>query len=213
MRQQIVRCIFIVGILSVLLGCGEDDFQAGNRLLIESITDLDGSTALIFPAVEETDDTGLDGIAGTGDQGENNARCDGGLEDCGPLGPDLGVITLRNEPRLGVDQGVPLTVVQVRVNYRDWEGNSQPFAPEIIQHLPELVDDGQSKEIEFILVPLAMKTAQGGLRDAVLAGSPLALPWRATVDVFARDERNKDIVHARKEVTLNFINPNVARPR
>lgn len=211
--RQLVCSVLFAGVLFAFLGCGTDDFQAGNRLLIETITDLDGSVALQFHAVEETDDSGADGLPATFDDGENDGRPTPGEAILTPLGPDKGVIRVSNEPRLGVDPGVPLRVFRVDVTYLDGAGLSQSFAPTLQHSVSVLVDDGQTEEFEVILVPLEMKT--GGLRDLFLFGSDAekraAARWTATLDVYARDDRNKDTVHAQGAITLHFINPMVAQ--
>ena len=212
--RQIIGYAFALGLAVVLGGCGTaDDFEAGNRLVVAKIADTSGSTAPVFLAVEKTDDSGLDGDPDTNDEGENDGFPDPSekVEEGYELGPDLGVITVRNEARPGVKEGVPLVVYRVDITYLDATGASRAFAPSRTQWVNVEVDSGGSADIEVVLVPEDMKTREGGLRHIFLFGTEeqkaAVRTMTAVVDVYARDVLNDDSVHAQGRIVLTFINP------
>lgn len=213
MRRLMPRLALLSALAFLAYGCGvaDDDFQAGNRMTLTKIADTSGSTAPIFYAGEETDDSGADGQPGTDDPGENNGKPDNGEAILTKLSDDIGVLSLDNEPRLGVDPGVELRVYHVDVTYVDANGNSRDFAPTFRQDLNVSIPSGSSADVQIVLVPLQMKIVQGGLRDLIVFGTEAereaASTMTAFVDVYARDDRNNDSVLATGKVTLKFINP------
>ncbi len=195
-----------------LTGCGvaDDDFQAGNRLIVDGVTDVSGSTAPVFAAVEWTNDGGPDNDPATLD--DNNPGFPDPEEEIlagGELRDDLGKVALRNQPRLGVSPGVDLHVYRVDVTYYDDNGASRFYAPRVTYWPTLRVPNDGTATLDVILVPVAMK--QGGLRDAFLFGTSAekaaARKWTAVVDVYARDLLNGDGVHAGGSITIQFINP------
>lgn len=216
MGKSVLWTSILTGLFLVVSGCGsDDDFQAGNRLIVTKVADSAGSTAPVFMAVEETDDTGLDGKPNTGDQGENDGRPDPGEAILTPLEPDLGVVSLKNESRLGVDPGVDLQVYRVDVTYLDAFGNSRSFAPTQNYGVSVTVPNDGTVDLDTVLMPLGIKIppAGGGLRDNFLDPSQTASVSKMTaiVDVYAKDIRNNDKVHAQGSITLTFINPMVSQ--
>lgn len=219
--------IAMLGSLALLVcGCGldnEGDFDAGNRLIIQSITDEEGSTAPTLFAVEWTDDSGLDGELGTGDEGEGDGFPDLPEEDLiEGLSADKGILTILNQPRLGVDPGVDLECKRVKTSYKDASGNR------IVIEDPETgstrsvfeqgcsVDmrDSETVSFEFILLPEEVKKAPGGLRDRFLFGDRGSVSTiTATVDVWARDVLNEDTVHTQQNVSIDLINPTEVQPQ
>ncbi len=204
--------ICLIACVPVLASCGaEDDFQAGNRLIIESVTDEGGAEGPIFNAVVKTDDSGKDGdpavVDADGSQGDGFP--DLGEEILETLHDDLGVITLRNEARLGVDPGVDLHPFRVDFTYRDANGQTRTFAPARSVFLTGLVPNDGTAELTAVLIPVDMKI--NGLQDIFLFGTPAEIAavrqWTVIVDVYARDVRNQDVVHAQGLITVRFINP------
>src|SRR5262245_262724 len=148
--RRIAPGLFALAVLwFVGAGCG-DGFQAGNRLKITGIT---SDTSLVFNAVEETNDAGLDNQPNTGDEGENNKRPDTGETIVTKLGPDAVTIALANEPRLGVDPGVDLQVFRVDVTWLDANGNAQAFAPKQNLSVSADVPSGGTANLTVVLVP------------------------------------------------------------
>ena len=66
--------LLLIPLAALFLGCGtmDDDYEAGNRLILAAITDADGNSAVVSAAVEKTDDFGADGQEDTQDEGEND---------------------------------------------------------------------------------------------------------------------------------------------
>ena len=193
-----------------LSGCGTagDDFQAGNRLLVTRVADAGGSTSPVFMAVEETDDSGPDGDPDTTDD-NNPGFPDPGEEILTPLGDDTGVVSLRNEPRPGVEEGVELVVFRVDLTYVDKFGRSHDFAPTRSEFPTVEVPSGGTADVNVTLVPVEMK--ENGLRDVFLFGTAdeqeAVREWTVYVDVYARDALNDDTVHAGGSITVRFVNP------
>lgn len=206
---RIVLCL--AGLLPLLFACGEDDFQAGNRLIIQSITDKGGSSAPVYNAFEKTDDSGADGdlavIDPNGSQGDGYP--DQGEAVLQPIGDDSAVITLRNEARLGVDPGVDLHLIRIDFTYRDANGATRDFAPKRSVTVSGTIPNDGELELTAVLIPVEMKL--DGLRGIFLFGTPEEIKavrqWTVIVDVFARDIRNDDLVHDRDQVGVRFINP------
>ncbi len=204
-------------LLVLLCGCGTDDFQAGNRLILLSLTDQGGSSSPILFANEETDDSGVDGDPTTSDDvGFGDGFPDEGENPITPISSDIGVIELANEARPGVDEGVELQIYLIDVTYFDANGNTPAFAPRYRQNVAASVDTGSTISLEFTLVPLEMKIVEGGLRDIFLFGSAAAVSsvsrMTAVVDVYARDVLNNDTVLTQAAVTVQFVNPMVSKP-
>jgi hypothetical protein len=206
---RIALCL--AGLLPFLFACGEDDFQAGNRLIVESITDEGGASTPIYNAFEKTDDSGKDGdpavVDPDGSQGD-------GFPDLGEtvlelISDDRAVITLRNEARLGVDPGVDLHLIRIDFTYRDANGATRDFAPKRSVTVSGTIPNDSTEELTVVLIPVEMKL--NGLRGIFLFGTPEEIAavrqWTVIVDVFARDIRNDDIVHAQGRVGVRFINP------
>lgn len=195
-----------------LLGCGSaDDFEAGNRLVVEKVADASGSTAPVFAAVEKTDDSGKDGELGTDDEGEGDGIPNEPVANVETrLSDDTGTITLRNETRPGVDEGQPLLVYRVDLTYVDKFGRSHSYAPSRAEFPSVEVPADGTADVNVTLVPVEMKL--NGLRDAILFETDptereAVRQWTVYVDVYAKDVLNDDDVHARGSVTVRFINP------
>lgn len=211
MRSLLV-CAVALGLVG-LFGCGSaDDFQAGNRLIVERIADaVDDSTAPVFFAVEKTDDSGKDGELGTDDEGEGDGIPNEPVDKVETrLTDDRGTITLRNETRPGVEDGRPLQVYRVDLTYVDKFGRSHSYAPSRAEFPSVEVPADGSAEVDVVLVPVEMKL--NGLRDAILFETDpvereAVRQWTIYVDVYAKDELNDDDVHARGSITVRFINP------
>jgi hypothetical protein len=216
---RLARLAFALGALVWLgLGCGivGEEFEAGNQLKVTSVADRAGSNAPVFAAVEETDDSGVDGQAGTNDDGEDDGFPDPGETVVNLLSIDTGVLSLENEPRLGVgENGVELQVFRVDVTYFDANGAAQAFAPQRSLATTATVPNQGAVDLEFELVPLSMKLATGGLRDIFLFGTAAQRAaverMTAVVDVWAKDMRNNDTVHAQGQIAISFINPMAAQ--
>jgi hypothetical protein len=215
----------LIGVAFLASGCGDiadDDFQGGNILEVTSATDGSGNTPFVFFAVEWTDDSGVDGEPGTGDEGENDGFPDAGETLIQGLGPDEAILTLQNTQRLGVDPGADLLIDLVNVTYFNAFGQpllvpstgtnqfSQFASGEVL-----IPNDGTG-DITIILLPLEMKTAPGGLRDIFLFGAEDEIRAVSTitaiVDVQGRDRLNNDTILARYVATLNMINPTANPP-
>jgi hypothetical protein len=188
-------------------------FEAENRLLVQSIESVTGGGGFVFSAVEKTDDSG--GVAGT--EGENDGFPDPGEVIQDPLGNDLAKVTLKNEPRPGVETGVDLTVYRVDITYLDASGNSHAFAPRFTYQQSQLIPTGGTADLQFVIVPYSMKVPSAatvrGLRDIFLYPvSPSEVDqvsrWTASIDIYARDKLNGDTVHTRTDQSISFINPN-----
>lgn len=209
MRQCNKLARLLIPLALFFAGCG-DDFEAGNRLKIVSVTAGDGGTVFVLNAVETTDDTGADQQSGTGDVGENNGFWDEGETLEAPLGPDTATILFENETRLGVETGVDLSVYRVDVTYYDRNGSSRSFAPTQHHGVTVLVPTDATAELDIVLVSTDMKV---GIREVFFQGVEAnvyaARTWTAVLDVYARDVRNGDSVHAQASVPITFINPNV----
>jgi len=202
------------------VGCGydvpgheiiDDDFQAGNMLTVTSITDTSGHSVPIFKGVQKTDDLGRDGIPDTDDEGEDDGYPDSFEELLEKLSDDLATITLENETRLGVAEGVDLHVFRVDVTYYDNNGNSRTFAPRQSFDITGVIPADSEATLEIVLIPVDIKI--NGLRDALLTGTlaerDAVRQWTVVVDVYARDTKNDDTVHAQGGTTVRFINPMV----
>ncbi|GAB4267243.1 MAG: hypothetical protein Kow0092_20500 [Deferrisomatales bacterium] len=220
-----MRKLLILGLCAALgplglAGCGGDDFQAGNRLTVVSITDESDNAVPVFRAVVETDDSGNDGDPGTvdpyGSQGNFFPDLGGGGSPgetvLVPLGNDLGKITLQNEARLGVDPGVDLELFRIDLTYFDANGASRTFAPPQSLSVTGVVPNDGTLDLDgVVLVPVEMKTADDGLQEIFLFGTSDEIEavrqWTVVVDVYARDVRNDDTVHAQGQITVKFIDP------
>ena len=194
-----------------VVGCGvTDDDNIGNRLIVDGVSDLGGSSALVFNAVELTNDFGEDNIENTNDNGERDRRPTPGEDFVEPLGPDSVVLSLRNDPRPGVDPGVDIDVYQIDITYLDRFGRSRTFAPTFRPRAFITLPDGQSGDLEIILVPEDMKKVEGGLRDIFLFGNPIAegvTNMTAILDIYYRDRLNNDKDRTQTQVNITFINP------
>jgi hypothetical protein len=219
MRKKIIL-LSALGIALTSWGCGsgiEPGFDAGNRLTVQTITDAKGLSVPIFNALEKTDDSGTDGVlnpeAPDPDGTEGNGLPDPGETVLVPLSDDLGNMTLANETRLGVKPGVALHIQEIDVTYLDANGQSHTFAPTVRYQVTGVIEPDTSADFGFILVPLSMKTAVGGLRDIFLFGTDAeieaARKWTAIVDVYGKDTVNDDSVHAQGQISIRFINPMV----
>lgn len=212
MRHTMRLALTLPALALLFAGCGavDDDFQAGNRLIVTKVADSSGSTAPVFLAVEETDDSGPDGDPSTATD-NNPGFPDEGEQVITALGPDMGVVALKNEPRLGVDPGVDLTVFEVVVTYRDAFGRAQAFAPQQFYYPTLLVPTGEAVDLDVLLVPEQMKKDEDGLRDVFLYGSEddkaAVSTMTAIVDVYAKDALNNRTAHAQGRIPLTFINP------
>lgn len=214
MRKVLLLLMSVLVPALFTLGCGEDDdFEAGNRLIVASITDEDGNSGPVFNAVIKTDDSGTDGDPDVEDPdgSQGDGFPDLGEEVLEPLSDDLAVITLENEERLGVDPGVDLNVFRIDATYFDANGNSRDFAPRRSFAVTGLVPNEGTVDLTFVLIPVDMKA--DGLQPIFLFGTPEEVQavrqWTVVVDVFARDERNDDNVHAQGQISVRFINPMV----
>lgn len=192
-------------------GCGVDEDNIGNRLIVDEVTDLSGSSALVFNAVEQTNDFGEDNQEDTFDTGENDGRPTVNETVDVPLGPDAVVLALRNDPRPGLDDGgVDIDVYQVDITYVDRFGRSRAFAPTFSPAAFITLENGESGGLEIVLVPEDMKKVQGGLRDIFLFGDPIAegvTNMTAILDIYYRDRLNNDSDRIQTSVNITFINP------
>jgi len=206
-----------LGVLALFLGWGGSTpalaFEAANRLLVQSIVPVTGGGGFVFNAVEKTDDSG----GSAGEEGEGDGYPDPGEVIEAPLGNDLAKLTLKNEPRPGVEKGVDLTVYQVDITYLDASGNSRAFAARSSFQQSQLIPTGGTADLEFIIVPYSMKVPSEayarGLRTIFLyPASPAEVDqvsrWTAAIDIWAKDKLNGDTVHARTDQTISFVNPN-----
>lgn len=214
MRKAALSSLLAATLALPLVGCGvADDFQAGNRLLITSLTDTNGNSVPVFNAVVKTDDSGTDGDPAVADTNgsQNDGFPDDGETILEPLSDDLGKLSLSNEPRLGVDPGVPLTVYRVDVSYRDGADATRAFAPKKAYDVSLIIPSGETADLTFVLVPVEMKA--NGLQPIFLEGTDAQVEdvrqWEAIVDVYARDELNNDSVHDQARTSVRFINPMV----
>lgn len=214
MRRSYLAGLAILAGLTGLFGCGSagggDDFEAGNRLTVSSVTDTDDHATPVFTAVEKTDDLGRDHQADTTDEGEGNHFPDDFETVETLLSDDLGKVVLANQPRLGVDQGVDLQVYRIDLTYYDALGRRRDFAPSQVFNVTGTVPNEGTAELELVVVPVDMKT---GLRWFFLYGTADQIEavrtWKLVVDVYARDIPNDRSVHARGQMTVRFINPMV----
>ncbi|MBI5017423.1 MAG: hypothetical protein HZB55_18290 [Deltaproteobacteria bacterium] len=214
MPKVILLSLLATTLALPLVGCGvSDDFQAGNRLVVTSLTDSNDHSVPIFNAVVKTDDSGKDGDPATvdtdGSQGDHFP--DDGEKVLEPLSDDLAKVGLKNVTRLGVDPGVPLTVYRVDVTYRDGNGKTRDFAPRKSYDVSFAIDPDGTGDLTFVIVPWDMKA--NGLEWYFLFGTSEELAvvrqWTAVVDVYARDQLNSDDVHAQGKMSIRFINPMV----
>ncbi len=198
-------------VLSALgMGCGIDDDDTGNRLIVDGVSAPGGSSALVFNAVEQTNDFGEDNQENTFDTGESDGRPTVNETVLVPLGPDAVVLSLRNDPRPGVDPGVDIDVYQIDITYLDRFGRSRTFAPTFRPRAFITLPDGESGDLEVILVPEDMKKVAGGLRDIFLFGDPIAegvTNMTAILDIYYRDRLNNDKDRTQTSVNITFINP------
>ncbi len=200
--------------------------ESGNRLNILSIAPGGTATALLFPVVETTDDTGLDGEAGTDDEGENDGYPDPG-ETLGKLSSDAIVVTVQNEPRLGTagdtTQGRPLFVDAAVVTYHICAGPNAgrtPLYAGPLSFRPAVsVAPNASAAVTLVAVPFSPMKVSGqlgvrALRDIFLFPvDPQELQDAqvlcGTLDVWARDLENNTTEHAQAQFNVGFYNPNV----
>jgi hypothetical protein len=202
-------------ILPLLLfaGCGsvvDEDYDGAARVVVSDITALDG-TGLVFWSNEKTNDGGTDGNPLTADDGNGDSLPND--NDPAPVQPKANQvkISVLNEPRLGVKTPVNLIVERVVFTFRDAFGRARDFAPQVVRAPSVLVLPNETREVVVTAVPIEMKTGPGGLRDIVLYGSDEELlasqHWTVTVDVYARDYLNGDIILDQQVVTMDFVNP------
>lgn len=209
------RRTFVCMILPLLLfaGCGsvaDEDFDGAARVVVTNITAEDGS-GLVFWSNEKTNDGGTDGNPLTTDAGNGDSRPND--NDPAPVLPKANQvkISVLNEPRLGVETPINLIVERVVFTFRDAFGRARAFAPQNVQARSVLVAPNTTEDVIVTAVPMEMKTGPGGLRDIVLYGSDEELfasqHWTVTVDVYARDYLNGDIILDQQTVTMGFVNP------
>ena len=194
---------------------------SGNMIRIKSVVPGTGAAGFVFPVVEATDDSGLDGEADTGDEGEDDGYPDPG-EELSPMSSETIQITLRNEPRPGTvaqpDGGQPLFVDRIVLTYYDAADNSPLYAPQAVYYpAMEVAPDGE-EPVELVAVPYTMKVPANasvrGLRamflypvDAVEFAQAQGL--RVHIFVHASDKENSDSSDDSANVNFTFINPNV----
>jgi len=212
--RKTVSPLVILGLLALFAGCGEgEDFQAGNRLTVTSITDEGGNSTPIFKALETTDDSGMDGQPGTNDEGEDDGFPDAGEAIVELISNDLAKVKLQNEERLGVDPGVDLQLFRMDFTYRDANGNTRDFAPARSVAVTGTIPNNGTLEATVELIPVEMKV--NGLRGIFLFGTDAEVSavssWSVIVDAYARDVRNDDTVHAQGRITVIFVNPMVVQ--
>jgi hypothetical protein len=214
MRTDLLFSLLAPALALSLLGCGSvtgDNFQAGDRLLVAKIADANGANVPILNAVIKTDDSGKDGNAAQidSDGSQGDGFPDEGEKVITPLSDDQVTISLKNEPRLGVDPGVDLHVFRVDTTFVDASGATRTFAPPQSYSVSLDIPSGESADLTAVLVPASMKA--NGLQDIFLFGTADELravqKWNVVVDIFARDLRNSDTVHAQGVVSVVFKNP------
>ena len=214
-KRQLLTLIIAAAL--VLVGGRALADGAGSWLRITNIEPGGNATSFVFNAVEVTDDVGLDGEAGTGDEGENDGFPDPG-EELEGLASDLIVVNVRNEPRPGVDEGRPLTVTRVVLTYFDSLGQTPPYAPQLVFPVTlEIPPDGTGS-LELVAVPYSMKVPADasirGLRDRFLfpvdsAEFGLAQYLTVRIAVYAKDKENGDTTGDEGVQGIGFVNPNV----
>lgn len=212
MRKAWLGVVALAAILMVA-GCGStDDFDGANRLIISSVANSEGG-ALVFDAVETTGDEGQDGTANTGDTGENGRWDEGESLTDGTPESDFITITLLNETRLGVEEGMNLYVENVQFTYLDGNGFTPTYAPARVVAVGSVVEPDSTADIEVLMIPRTIKTSVPGIREAWFSGNSVERAsvrndWNVVIDVWARDLRNDDVIHASKTVSVAFVNPN-----
>jgi len=200
--------------------------ESGNRLNLLSILPGGTAKALLFPVVETTDDTGLDGQAGTDDEGENDGYPDPG-ETLGKLSSDTIVVKVQNEPRLGtlgeVTKGRPLFVDSAVITYHICAGpnagRTPAYAPPLsfrpaVSVAPEATADITLVAVPYSPMKVPAQVTVRGLRDIFLFPvDPQELQDAqvlcGTLDVWARDLENDTSEHAQAQFNVGFYNPNV----
>jgi hypothetical protein len=205
--------------LLLFVGCGsvtDSDYDGAARVVIIGITDEAGSTALTFWAHEKTTDGGLDGNPATSDAGnmDGDPSNDTLLSPSDLVAPKANKLKILvfNEPRLGVTTPINLIVERVVFTYRDAFGRARAFAPQKVQAVSAGVSGNNMVEVLVTAVPMEMKTGPGGLRDIFLFSNDpdeifAASHWTVTVDVYARDYLNGDVILGQQTVTMDFVNP------
>lgn len=195
--------------------------ESGNMIRIRSVDPGPSAPGFVFPVVEITDDSGLDGEPDTGDEGENDGYPDPG-EDLESLTSDTISITLRNEPRPGVvgqeNGGRPLEVERIVLTYYDATGSTPAYAPQTSIRTAWEVAPNEERTVEVVAVPYRMKVPANasirGLRDMFLfpvdaTEFAAAQTLSVHISVQAVDEENGDSSGDTAVVSFSFINPNV----
>lgn len=217
MRNTALLSLLAASLVLPLAGCGvadvDDDYQAGNRLLITSLTDAAGHSVPVLNGSVKTDDSGKDGDPATvdADGSQGDKFPDEGETILEPLSDDMGKLSLLNEPRLGVDPGQPLVVYEVTVTYFDANGKTREFAPKKFYDVNVSVPTKGNADLTFVLAPYQMKA--DGLMWYLLYGTAeekaAVSEWTAVVDVYSRDDLNDDDVHSQAKTSIRFIDPMV----
>lgn len=249
MRRMHLALCAAPAALALLVGCGSggggggsNDYDAASYLTVTNITSstssssgsgtgggtggtTSGANMIVSAAVEQTNDLGCDNVVSTPgtDPLEGNRFPDSceNFVDGGTLAPDLGTISLQNDPWGAKGSGVPLTVEKVVFTYKDGGGRSWAFADQkIYGQALQVPSEDTASLTDIVLVPLGMKE---GVRDYFLglktdAGAPAADPlkylreWNATVDIWARDAKSDNTVHTQGHFAISFYNPMVEGP-
>jgi hypothetical protein len=213
MRRTLIVLGAALALGNLLAGCGNNPDDAGNRLIVAAVTPEAGKEGFRFPAVEVTDDVGNP----TGDVGTaDNGFCDGGDETCEEIGADFATFSFDNETRVGVDEGRPIEVTDIVVNYFDAAGSTPAFAPTF--HAwggsLEVAADGTAELDNVPLTTVSMKVGDGapasGVRGLFFTNQ-VAAEYRLTavVDIMAEDRLNGEGQSVQLRIPLIFHNPNI----
>lgn len=220
--RSIPQWPILLCLLVLVLGGGPARAEtSGNALFINLVEPGAGAAGFMFPVVEVTDDSGLDGEPDTGDDGENDGYPDPG-EDLSPMSSETIKITLRNEARQGVvgqpNDGRPLFVDRIELTYYDANGDTPLYAPQVVFSTGLEIAPGGEGTVELVAVPYRMKVPANatvrGLRSIFLypvdaTEFALAQGLRVHIYAHAKDKENSQSSDDSASVNIGFFNPNV----
>jgi hypothetical protein len=192
-----------------LSGCGNGGFETESRLEISKVT----PSVIQSDVVETTDDSGVDGEAGTNDEGEGDGRPQPLEEVTVPLEEDSILVTFTNTLREGSDSGVDIELYRYAITYYDENRFTPLFAPRTLHDMQLVVPSGSAgTDFEVIVVDVKMKVGWlennqwiDGIRDIYLYdyGNFDSILF-AQIDFFGRDPLNDEPTFTTGVVEIHF---------
>ncbi len=219
--KALIALMLFIMLVTFFPGCGDGGYETASRLEISQIicntacnAGCESTSVVQSDVVEDTDESGLDGVPGTNDDGEGDNRPQPKEEVTNPLAEDFIRVTFTNTLREGSDTGVDIEVYKYVITYYDEYGYTPYYAPQSINDMQLIVPSGSTVDFEMVIVDFNMKIGWLenskpilGLRDLYLYDqNNFKSKLFAQIDFYGRDPLNNEPAFTSGSVRIDFTN-------